>query len=217
MMQKILFSILLLTASFPGFVSGQKASPSLSNGVSLVFGLNQLAINGFNLEANLMWNRLILDYSHGVSLNLSNDMLRGEVHTQGLAVHLPYTTGFGVGYRFNDWLNLRLEPKWHGFELYYDGEAQIPANQIGAYQTFTVGLGAYANLRPFKHQDNFLKGLMIVPNLRWWPRVSSSLEGNQLRYTNRISKQEEIHEAMEIGMGNTPFFVNASIGYSLTF
>lgn len=217
MMQKFLISILLILSSFAGMVSGQQSKSSLTNGVNVVFGLSQLTLNGFNVEGNLMWNRFIFDYSHGASLNFSNDILTGDVQAQGLAIHIPYTMGFGVGYRFNDWLNLRLEPKWHGFELYYDGDTQIPANLITSYRTFTLGLGAYANLRPFKHQDNFLKGFMIVPNVRWWPRVSSTLEGNQFSYSNRISKQEEVHEAMQIGMGNTPFFVNASIGYSITF
>ena len=42
----------------------------------------------------------------------------------GLAVHLPYTTGFGIGYRLKEWVNVRIEPKWHRFEFYYDDETQ---------------------------------------------------------------------------------------------
>jgi len=65
--------------------------------------------------------------------------------------------------------------------------------------------------------DNFLKGIMIVPNVRWWPRVSSSVAGDALTYTSRITEQVETHEVRQIGMANTPFFINASIGYSVAF
>lgn len=165
-----------------------------------------------------MYQRLSFDYSHGISLNLNNAGLEaGADKDQRLALHLPWTTGFGVGYRFNNWLNLRVEPKWHKFEVYYDGEAQTAANLIGDYTTFTLGLGLYGNLVPFKNQDNFLKGFTIVPNLRWWPRISSSLDNDQFSYDNKLTEQSEVHTAREIGMGNTPFFVNMSIGYVVTF
>jgi len=87
---------------------------------------------------------------------MSNNQLEdGADKEQGLAIHIPWTTGFGVGYRFNNWLNLRVEPKWHKYELYYDGNEQSPSNLIGDYTTFTLGLGLYANLKPFKNQNNF--------------------------------------------------------------
>ncbi|MEO0469782.1 MAG: hypothetical protein AAF206_09190 [Bacteroidota bacterium] len=143
--------------------------------------------------------------------------LGGADEAQGLALHMPWTTGLGIGYRLNDWLNIRLEPKWHQFDYYYEGDAQIPENLVGGYSTFTLGLGAYANLRPFKNKENFLKGFMIVPNIRWWPRISSSQEGGQFSYINRNTEQLATHEVRQIGIGNTPFFANVSLGYSLTF
>ena len=27
--------------------------------------------------------------------------------------HLPWTTGFGIGYRLKEWVNIRVAPKWH--------------------------------------------------------------------------------------------------------
>jgi hypothetical protein len=181
---------------------------------NLLFGLNQPLLGGFNIEGNLFLGRLALDYSHGVSLNMDNDILDEVNQSYGIDVHIPWTTGFGIGYRFNDWLNLRAEPKWHKFELYHQGEAQLPANLIADYQTFTLGLGAYANFQPFKHQDNFLKGIMIAPSIRWWPRVSSSLEADQLSFYSRALEQEVSHEALQVGINNTPFILNVSLGYS---
>jgi hypothetical protein len=58
---------------------------------------------------------------------------------------------------------------------------------------------------------------MIAPNVRWWPKVSSSLDNNSFTYSNKSTEQIEVHNARQIGMGNTPFFLNMSIGYSYTF
>lgn len=58
---------------------------------------------------------------------------------------------------------------------------------------------------------------MVVPNVRFWPKLGSTLEDDSFTYDNRITEQIETHDAREIGIGNTPFFFNVSIGYSYTF
>jgi hypothetical protein len=187
----------------------------LERQINVLFGIGQIASGGFNIEGNYAPARLIFDYSHGVNLTTTNAQLEdGADKEQGLAVHIPWTTGFGVGYRFNNWLNLRVEPKWHKYEIYYDGEDFNTTNQIVDYTTFTLGLGLYANLKPFKNQTNFLKGIMVVPNARWWPNVATSLPDNKHSYFNTQTGQIATHEARNIGIANTPYFVNISIGYS---
>ncbi len=182
--------------------------------MNFVSGVSQVFLGGYNGEVNLFYNRLSLDYSHGGSLYQSNRFLEsGDDKAQGLGINIPWTTGFGVGYRFNSWLNLRVEPKWHKFELLYDGASSNDV--ILDYTTFTLGLGLYGNIRPFKNSNNFLKGIMIAPSLRWWPRVSSSLNNDQIAYDNPFTQSTEIHKARQIGIANTPFFVNASVGYSI--
>ena len=213
MKKAILIIVTLLTF---GSSFAQKSKNELEDRVSLVFGMNQLMVQGFNVEGNIFWKRLAFDYSHGISLNFDNNLLTGDAQEQGLAIHLPYSTGFGVGYRFNDWFNLRAEPKWHKFDLFYDGEAQTAENMIDSYTTFTLGLGAYITWLPFKNKDNFLKGFTVAPSLRYWPKVSDSIDGS-LEYDNKLTGETETHEALEIGFGNTPFFVNVSLGYSLSF
>ncbi len=208
------FCVLLLCQ--PAF--GQKANHELSNRVNLLFGLNQpLILSGFNMEGNVFYGRLAFDYSHGISLDLSNDLLSGDAADQGLTVHIPYSTGFGVGYRFNEWFNLRVEPKWHKFELFYEGDRQSDANRIGSYTTFSLGLGAYVDWRPFKNTPGLLQGIMLSPSVRYWPKLSSSLDDDELTYENRISGSTATHEALEIGLSNTPWIVNVSLGYSISF
>ena len=181
--------------------------------VNLLFGLNQPLIDGFNIEGNIFHKRLVFDYSHGISLNFEGQSAAAVLTDAGLAAHLPYSTGFGVGYRFTEWLNVRFEPKWHQFELYYeDDDAETP---FATYNTTTLGIGVYGMWKPFKNQENFLKGFMVAPSLRYWYNVGSTLENDELTYFNTVTNQEEIHKALNIGVGNTPWIINVSIGYSV--
>jgi hypothetical protein len=183
--------------------------------VAILFGLTQpLIASGFNIEGNLIYKRLIFDYSHGASLDFTDDLLTTELQEQGVVVHVPWTTGFGVGYRFTHWLNLRVEPKWHRFEFYYDGDEQNNTNRITAYTTFTLGAGLYAFLQPFRTNTGFLKGITIAPSIRYWPTVSSTLEGDTFRYTNKNTGAVEEIETLDPGAGFTPLVFNISVGYS---
>src|SRR3954470_13770649 len=113
--QLIYRSILLAMVMMSAFPMGAQQQKNFDTRVNILFGLNQIILNGFNVEGNLFYKRLAFDYSHGVSLDFSGNNVSGSIKEQKLAVHMPYTTGFGVGYRFTRWLNVRLEPKWHRF------------------------------------------------------------------------------------------------------
>lgn len=114
--------------------------------INIVFGLTQpLLVNGFNMEGNFIYKRFLVDYSHGISLDFSGTSVTTDLKNQGVSVHMPWTTGFGAGYRLKEWLNIRIEPKWHRFEFYYDGETQNNRNQITAYNTMSLGVGVYGH------------------------------------------------------------------------
>lgn len=209
--------ISILVFSFSIFTTkvahSQGSNDELGTQVNLLFGLTQPMIDGFNAELNVFHNRFVFDYSHGVSLNLSGEAAPTILSDVGLEAHIPYTTGFGLGYRVNNWLNIRFEPKWHKFEVMYANESQN--NLISTYNTTTLGIGVYTVWKPFKKKDNLLKGIMIAPSVRYWYNVSSSLENNELAYYNTVTNQEEVHEALNIGLNNTPLIINISVGYSL--
>jgi hypothetical protein len=183
--------------------------------VAILFGLTQpLVANGFNIEGNFIHHRLIFDYSHGASLEFTGDLLTTDLKDRGVVVHVPWTTGLGIGYRFTHWLNVRAEPKWHRFEFYYDGEQQNKINRITAYNTFTMGVGLYAFLQPFKKKTNFLKGIAIAPSVRFWPTVSSTLKGKTYQYSNKNTGGVEEIETLDPGVGFTPLIINVSVGYA---
>lgn len=183
--------------------------------INVLFGLTQpLLLKGFNMEVNYIHNRFIVDYSHGVSLDFSENAVTPDLKEQGVVVHMPYSTGFGVGYRFTKWLNLRVEPKWHRFEFYYNNDTQTSANEITSYNTCTLGLGLYGSFYPFKNNESFLKGILIAPSIRYWPTVSSTLQNDTYSYMNKNTHTTEEIKTLDPGIGFTPLVFNISIGYS---
>lgn len=196
-------------------IQSATAQQELNTEINVLFGLNQpLVVDGFNAELNVFYKHLAFDYSHGISLDFEGAAAPTILSDVGLKAHLPYSTGFGVGYRFNSWLNVRFEPKWHQFDILYIDDEQ--ANPITTYNTTTLGIGLYGAWKPFKKQDNLLKGIMISPSIRYWYNVNSTLENDEFEYFNTFTNQNEIHEALNIGVNNTPLIVNLSIGYSVT-
>jgi hypothetical protein len=129
-------------------------------------------------------------------------------------VVVPHTLGFGLGYRFTPAFHVRLEPKLHFFDLYYDGDEKSVGNRIASYYTFTLGVGAYYRWLPFENNTDWSRGLTVMPSVRYWPNVASSLADNKLTYQNRLTGATETHSALNIGALNTPWVVNISIGYS---
>ncbi|MFM7105850.1 MAG: hypothetical protein ACKOW8_10050 [Flavobacteriales bacterium] len=183
--------------------------------VNVVFGLIQpIFAKGINIEGNYINNRLIFDYSHGASLDLSSSTVTEDLRRQGVAVHIPYTTGFGIGYRLKEWINIRMEPKWHRFEFYYEGENQTASSQITSYNTMSIGIGVYGHYQPFKNKTSFLKGIMIAPSVRFWPTIRSTLEDDSFIYFNKNTSLNETIKTLDVGPGFKPFIYNISIGYS---
>jgi hypothetical protein len=183
--------------------------------VNVLFGLAQpLLASGFNIEGNYIHNRFIFNYSHGASLDFGNSLVPNDLKRQGLSIHEPWTTGFGVGYRLKEWINIRVEPKWHKFEFYYAGEPQNQSTQITSYNTFSLGVGLYGSYQPFKKKNNFLKGILISPSIRFWPTVSSSLKDDKFTYVNKNTNAVEEIKTLDPGTNFSPVVVNVSIGYS---
>lgn len=207
------FKILVLClALLPGVVSGQMSTEPR---YSLLLGLNQpVFLRGINVEANYWMKKFVLDYSHGVGLHLDGDFTGGDMKDQQLDLKVTHSLGIGFGYRITREFNLRIEPKFHFFQVYYNNESQSEANMITDYATFTLGLGAYYRWMPFEREQGWLKGLTIAPSIRFWPNVNSSLKDDKYSYHNKLTGNTEVLHAANIGLGNTPWIFNVSVGYS---
>ncbi len=208
---KTFTTLLLITFAFHVNAQTWKSESK----INVLFGLSQpLLAHGFNIEGNFIHDRFIFDYSHGVSLDFKDNAVTSELRTQGIALHMPWTTGFGIGYRLREWLNIRVEPKWHQFEFYYENDPQNKNTEITSYNTFTLGLGLYGSYQPFKKKGNFLKGIMISPSIRYWPTMHSTLSNNNFSYFNKHTETDESIKTYGPGFGLTPLIINISIGYS---
>ncbi len=192
----------------------QSSTDPYANRFSLVGGLSQLALGGGNVEGTWYTNRLSLAYSHGFNLQLGSGVLGQEAQAQQVQLTMPWTTGFGAGYRVTAAFDVRLEVKQHQFVMRYDDQ-DFRGSTIAEYQTTTVGVGAYYRYYPFARATGAARGLVIVPSVRYWPNVSTSLDGDALTYDNARTGRREEHRAATQGFpGSGGVLANVSVGYT---
>lgn len=198
--------IILIFAIGTGAHSKARASET-----SLLFGVVQpLFLGGVNVELDYKTENWVFAYSHGADLNFKDEGIVGDAKDQKLEYFMPFTTGFGIGRRFSKKFDIRLEFKVHKFDLYYEGESHSSSNLIKSYETQTVGLGFYYTTYPFESFKNFA----VSSNFRVWPNIGSTLKDNEFEYENKKTGKTETHKASNIGISNTPFILNMSIGYT---
>ncbi len=158
---------------------------------TILAGLSQpIFLSGYNLAATYFTSKWSFEYSHGWSLDYPT-AIRDE---NLLSLSSPYSTGFGVGYRFTRNFDLRAEFKANGYQ------AQLINGETLEYTTFVIGLGAYYRL-------HLWRGIILEPSLRYWPNLSSTLPGNLHTYA-ATDGATLTHEANDYGL-----FANVSIGY----
>jgi hypothetical protein len=182
---------------------------------SIVAGLNQpILLKGYNIEVNYFTKKMVFDYSHGFNLIANGSFVDKEYEDQKVNFKITNSVGIGIGYRFTENFNLRFEPKIHTYQTYYDDVDMEESNSIKNFTTTTLGLGAYYRWLPFAKNENALKGITIVPSVRYWYRVASTLDDDGFKYQNTLTNKEETLKSPNIGVANTPIIVNVSIGYS---
>jgi hypothetical protein len=185
------------------------------NRFSLVFGLNQpIVLRGFNVEGNYWMKKWVIDYSHGFNLHADGKEVASEYERQKINFKITHSLGIGLGYRFTKSFNLRFEPKLHIYQTYYEGQDQSSEKSLVNFNTVTLGLGAYYRWLPFEKKVGFVKGITIVPSIRYWYMVGSSLPSDQFSYFNTATNQNEVMKAPNIGAANTPWIINISVGYT---
>ncbi|MEM7656617.1 MAG: hypothetical protein AAF399_10850 [Bacteroidota bacterium] len=218
-MKYFLTSLLLVLSIFiTADVSAQQTDDTDKELVLLAGMIQPLLLQGGNFEVDFYTQNMVFNYSHGFSLELesSANTAVGALREQSLAIHLPYSTGFGIGYRLNKYVDVRFEPKLHHFDVYLDGTDRTQVeNQIVDYSTVTLGIGAYFRWKPFEKQPNFLKGIFTSTSVRYWQNVYATLNNGEIQYYNRITEQLEVHETSNIGIGNTPWLFNVAVGYAI--
>ncbi len=179
--------------------------------------LQPLVLGGANVEVDLRWRHLVLAYSHGWNLELT-EALGEEMTRQRVSLRIPYTTGVGIGGtlelpRLRSLVDLRFEAKVHRFSATYDSEDGRQRTRVADYRTYTLGAGAYWTVLPFRDRTDVLRGINLSTSVRFWPTIATSLRDDAVRYANATTNRDETHQAANIGIANTPLIVNVSLGY----
>lgn len=218
LVQTIARFIVVIATSAAGLpvtaVHAQATADPYTDRLSVVGGVSQLLIGGGNMEGTWYTRRLSIAYSHGFGLQLGSGLLPSESQDQQLQLSMPWTTGLGVGYRITRTFDVRVEVKRHRFTMRYDDQ-DFSGPTIGEYSTTTVGLGAYYRYYPFARSSGLARGLVLVPSVRYWPNVSSSLANNELTYANERTGRTEMHQAATQGFpGTGGLLANVSVGYT---
>lgn len=213
-------ALTLLSFTLAGAVEAQKTTTDranfpYSNRLTVGGGVSQLLLGGFNVQVEYTTRRLVFDYSHGFNIKLAGGTASVTAQDQKLAEKLTSTLGIGIGYRITPAFDVRFEPKLHYWDVTYDGKPETAANTITSYKTVTLGVGAYYRYYPFRRQENALAGLLIMPSLRYWPNVWSSLDNNKLTYANRVTNRTETYQAASQGFpGTGGLLANVTLGYT---
>jgi len=170
-----------------------------SNRLTVLGGLSQpLFFRGGNVAATYFFNRFTLEYSQGIDLDYTGSFLRGD-DRDFAQIKSRYTGGIGLGYRVTKNLDLRVEPyKYSGYNVKLQTSEGVKELN---YATWTVGGGAY-------YRIYLWKGLLIEPSVRYWPEVSTTLEGGEYRY-NDPQGVARVHKNVVPG-----FFGNVSVGWT---
>jgi hypothetical protein len=173
---------------------------ALEDKFSVMAGLSQwLLFRGGNLAVEYKTGRFAFELSHGQGLDLNQlggfalSSAERDAETQ---VRVPWTTGFGLGYRITENLHVLVEFKAHHYEV----RANEGASAVN-YTTFSIGPGVFYSLYLTKH-------LFLEPNLRFWPNVASTLDDNRVQL-QRCDGTSYEHQAHDFG-----FFGNVNLGYS---
>ncbi|MGB3541806.1 hypothetical protein [Rubrivirga sp.] len=195
-------TLALLVLLVPPSALGQPTSsdpphPTFDDRVTVMAGLNQIALGGVNVAASVHRGRFVAEYSHGIALdfNTFDDALLIEADRDiGLDLDVPWTTGFGLGYRLTPRLDVRAEFKAHRHEASVEGAV------AAEYTTFTAGAGVYYAL-PLG------RGFRLEPSVRYWPTVATTLDDGVVQF-EMTDGSVVVHEAYDIRP-----FVNVSVGY----
>lgn len=217
---RIILIFILLTQTAIAQQTEWRNFNTKNHSVAFNVGLIQpLLLRGANVEMDYRYSYLVASYSHGWSLDLSGNRITGDMKRQNIAVHIPFSTGFGIGGSYNItkanlMVDLRFEPKFHRFEVMYGSNSDNKEiNKIAKYNTLTLGGGLYLTYLPFAKKDRLIKGLNLSMSFRYWNNVYSSLSDNRIEYFNKYTNQNEVHNTVNIGIANTPFIFNVSVGY----
>lgn len=166
-------------------------------GFGVNIGLIQpFAFNGWNLALEWRSEKWFAEYSHGWDLKIHkfDQALTSQEKSEKIKLTLPWTTGFGIGYRLTSRMTIAVEFKAHKYEV------ESPLGQKLDYVTYSIGPG-------LAYDFTFAGSWFLRPMLRYWPNVGTDL--NKEARLDRADGSQYNHKAHDFGL-----FANLLLGYT---
>lgn len=168
-MKKTFVFMLLTMMTYSSYAQSEKTNKEFrySNKFSIGTDLAQpFLLGGFNINVTYMTNRWVFDYSHGMSLEIKDYLQTDEQKTLNTKLELPWTTGPGIGYRFTENLDARLDFKAHRNEIdLLNGQQELK------YTQFTAGPGVFYRFYLGKNT-----GFGLEASARYWFNLCNNLD-----------------------------------------
>lgn len=159
-------------------------------------------LGGFNINATYTTNRLIFDYSHGIGLEIPDFIKTTEQEDLNAQIKIPWTTGPGIGYRWTDNLDTRIDFKAHRTEIdLLDGQVELN------YTQFKAGPGIYYRFYLGKNT-----GFGLEASARYWfdlGNTQDNLDGDNFNFVDDQGNNQSFDTNISAGIG-----VNVALIYT---
>lgn len=151
-------------------------------------------LGGVNLSVSYTTNRMIFDWSHGQGLEIPESIQSSEQKNLNATIKIPWTTGPGVGYRWTQNFDTRLDFKAHRAEVdLLNGQQKLE------YTEYTVGPTAY-----YRFYFGKKTGFGMEASVRYWFGLGSDqdgLDGTDYKFVDNQGAQRKFDTAISGGFG----------------
>ncbi|MEO1485020.1 MAG: hypothetical protein AAFU57_04690 [Bacteroidota bacterium] len=205
MKKEILFAFSLLISALTMAQQSDVSSKTLrySNKFTIGTDLAQpFILGGLNLNGTYTTNRWIFDYSHGIGLEIPDFIKTDEQENLNAHIEIPWTTGPGVGYRWTDNLDTRIDFKAHRTEVnLLNGQQELE------YTQFTMGPGVY-----YRFYLGTNTGFGLEASARYWfdlGNTQDGLNGDDFQFSDNNDVTQSFDTNINSGVG-----VNVALIYT---
>ncbi len=206
-MKKLLVALALFLITVSGYSQTNDGSDKkifrYSNKWTLGTDLAQpFLLGGLNLNVSYTTNRMIFDWSHGIGLEIPESIQSSEQKDLKANIKLPWTTGPGIGYRWTENLDARIDFKAHKTEVdLLNGQQKLD------YIAYTVGPGVY-----YRFYFGKKTGFGLEASARYWFELGNDLDGldeSEFKFTDSQGNQRKFDTNINGGIG-----VNVALIYT---
>lgn len=174
--------------------------------LSVQGGLSQPLLGGGNVAVTYYGDDFLFDYSHGWNLDFGRAggaALNADERRQQLSVVLPYTTGFGIGYRITRSFDIRIEFKEHFYRVTHPDniDQRLLFDQLGLRSSLPLNSGAESALEALYLAS--AGGLPVANRNEFLPEALRKTVLQQLLYGNSAQALQRTirYRTRSVGIG----------------